>query len=137
MEREISESAVLNEICNEIKRSGKVSDEHMNRLTALFGTRFIKAWKAVKDDRVKKYIFKPSKRVVWIVVGKEGDYLVIPEAEYCSCDDFYFHVMSRKTHLCYHLIGQKLAEALGKYDEIEESDEMYNILMGEWKKATL
>lgn len=132
---EISEIDALKGICEEVKRIGKITGEHLTRLSALFGSRFQRAWEAVKDNRVKKYIFKPSGRVVWIVVGKERDYLVMPDAEFCSCDDFYYHVMSRKAHLCYHLIGQRIAEALSWYDEIEEGDELYDFLMSEWKKA--
>jgi predicted nucleic acid-binding Zn finger protein len=47
----------------------------------------------LKENRVKKYTFKPSGRVVWVVVGKERDYLIMPDAEFCSCDDFYFRVI--------------------------------------------
>lgn len=133
MDKEKFESEVLNGICEDIRRTGKVSDENFDRLIKTFGSRFTKAWRAVKDGRIKKYIFKPSGRVVWIVVGKERDYLVIPDAVFCSCNDFYFHVMSQKTYLCYHLIGQRIAESLGKYDVIEESDEIYDFLMREWK----
>ncbi|MBS7605667.1 MAG: hypothetical protein QXR84_03050 [Candidatus Bathyarchaeia archaeon] len=133
MEKEKSESGILDTICEDIKRHGKISDENFDRLTAIFGSRFIKAWRIVHDNRVKKYIFKPSGRVVWIVVGRERDYLVMPDAGFCSCDDFYFHVMSRKAYLCYHLIGQRIAEVLGKYDVIEESDELFDFLMKEWK----
>jgi len=135
MEREKAESGALEGICEEIKKSGKISDEHLDRLTALFGSRFLKAWRTIRDNRVKKYVFKPSGRIVWIVVGRERDYLVMPDSLFCSCDDFYFHVMGKKAYLCYHLISQRLAEALGRYDEIVESDELYDILMREWKRA--
>ncbi len=136
MNKKESEIDALKKICTEIREVGKVTGEHLTHLAMLFGSRFRKAWEAIKDNRVKKYVFKPSGRIIWIVVGKEGDYLVMPDAEFCSCDDFYYHVMSKKAHLCYHLIGQKIAEALGQYDEIEESDDMYDFLMNEWKKAT-
>ena len=44
--------------------------------------------------------------------------------------------MDREAHLCYHLIAQKLAEALGWFDKINESDELYETLMKEWKNVT-
>jgi predicted nucleic acid-binding Zn finger protein len=135
MEKDKSESEDLENICEDIKRVGKITGEHLTRLSLLFGPRFQRAWEAVRENRVKKYVFKPSGRVVWIVVGKERDYLVMPDAGFCSCDDFYYHVMSRKAHLCYHLIGQRIAETLGWYDEIEDSDDIYDFLMSEWKKA--
>jgi predicted nucleic acid-binding Zn finger protein len=85
---------------------------------------------------VKKYAFKPSGRVVWIVVGKERDYLIMAQAEFCTCDDFYFRVLDRQVHLCYHLIAQKIAQVLDWYDAIEERDDLYDSLMKEWKKPT-
>jgi predicted nucleic acid-binding Zn finger protein len=73
---------------------------------------------------------------MWIVVGKSRDYLLLPAADFCSCNDFYFRVMDREVHLCYHLITQKLAEALGWYDTVEEEDKLYDPLMKEWKIVT-
>ncbi len=136
MEKSEAETDTLKSICEEAKREGKITGEHLTRLTEVFGSRFLKAWEAVRDDRVKKYTFKPSGRVVWIVVGRERDYLVMPAADFCSCDDFYFNVMERKAHLCYHLISQKIAECLGWYDKIDEGDDFYDVLMKEWKKVT-
>ena len=135
MKKEASETEVLENVCKEIRKKGKMTGEDLDSLIMVFGARFRKAWNAVKNRRVKKYVFKPSGRVVWIVVGRERDYLVLPDAVFCSCDDFYFSIMSKKACLCYHLIGQKIAESLGWYDEIEEEDDMYDILMREWKKA--
>jgi predicted nucleic acid-binding Zn finger protein len=60
----------------------------------------------------------------------------MPAAGFCSCDDFYFRVMDRETNICYHLIAQKIADALEWYDKIEEEDRLYDCLMEEWKKVT-
>ncbi|MEM2091681.1 MAG: hypothetical protein QXR59_00140 [Candidatus Bathyarchaeia archaeon] len=79
-----SESTDLDKICEEVKRAGKITGEHLTRLAMIFGSRFQKAWEAVRDNRVKKYIFKPSGRVMWIVVGRERDYIVMPDAGFCS-----------------------------------------------------
>jgi len=131
-----SESEVLNTVCREAKAEGKLTGKSLTRLYEVFGQRFAKAFEALKDNRVKKYTFKPSGKVVWVVVGKERDYLIMPEAEFCTCDDFYFRVLDRKVHLCYHLIAQKIANSLGWYEPIEESDELYETLMQEWRKPT-
>jgi len=131
-----AETDALKSICEEAKREGKITGEHLTRLAEVFGSRFLKAWEAVRDDRVKKYTFEPSGRVVWIVVGRERDYLVMPAADFCSCDDFYFNIMEKKAHLCYHLIAQKIAECLGWYDKIDEGDDFHDVLMREWKKVT-
>jgi len=131
-----SETETLNAICRQAKAAGKLSGENINELYELFGQRFTKALDTLKENRVKKYIFKPSGRVVWIVVGRERDYLIMPEAEFCTCDDFYFRVLDRKVHMCYHLFAQKIAQNLGWFEMIEENDECYDMLMNEWKKAT-
>jgi len=129
------EIRILNVVCQEVAEKGKLTDECQKRLESVFGSRFSKAWEAVQDGQVKKYIFKPSNRLVWIVVGRERDYLIHPAAGFCSCDDFYYSVMEGKAYLCYHLIAQKLAEALGRFDEITESDSFYEVLMDEWRKV--
>jgi predicted nucleic acid-binding Zn finger protein len=133
---ENSETETLNAICREAKAEGKLSGKNLTDLYELFGQRFTKALEALKENRVKKYVFKPSGRIVWIVVGRERDYLLMPEAEFCTCDDFYFRVLDHKVHLCYHLIAQKIARNLDWYEKIEESDDLYASLMAEWKKAT-
>ena len=132
-----SETDLLREICEEAKQSGKITGSHLSKLHEVFGQRFVKAWNAVREENVKKYTFKPSGRTVWIVVGRERDYLVMPAADFCSCDDFYYRIMDREAHLCYHLIAQKIAESLKWYDLIKESDDLYDTLMGEWKEVHL
>ena len=132
-EAENSELDTLNTICKKAKAEDKLSGTNLTELYDLFGQRFTKALEALKENRVKKYVFKPSNRVVWIVVGRERDYLLMPEAEFCTCDDFYFRVLDKKAHLCYHLIAQKIARNLGWFDVICENDELYQSLMNEWK----
>src|SRR4030042_4721860 len=131
-----SEIDTLNAICREAKTAGKLSGNNLTELYELFGPRFTKSLDALKGGRVKKYVFRPSCRTVWIVIGRERDYLIMPEAEFCTCDDFYFRVLDKKVHLCYHLIAQKIACNLGWYETIEENDELHETLMEEWKKAT-
>jgi predicted nucleic acid-binding Zn finger protein len=133
---ENSEIETLNAICREAKAEGKLSGKNLTGLYELFGQRFTKALDALNESRAKKYVFKPSGRIVWIVIGRERDYLIMPEAEFCTCDDFYFRVLDRKIHLCYHLIAQKIARNLGWYETLEETDDLYKTLMSEWKKAT-
>ncbi len=131
-----SEIDALNAICREAKTEDKLSGKNLTELYELFGQRFTKALGTLKENRVKKYVFKPSGRTVWIVIGRERDYLIMPEAEFCMCDDFYFRVLDKKIHLCYHLIAQKIARNLGWYETIKENDKLYESLMNEWKKAT-
>jgi predicted nucleic acid-binding Zn finger protein len=131
-----SEIDTLNAICREAKAAGKLSGNNLTELYELFGQRFTKALDALKENRVKKYVFEPSQRIVWIVIGKERDYLIMPEAEFCTCDDFYFRVLDKKAHMCYHLLSQKIAQNLGWFETIQTDDSNYDMLMNEWKKAT-
>jgi len=130
------EGEILVKILEKAKKDGKITGEDMAKLYSTFGKRFLKAWEALKERKVKKYTFNPSRKVVWVVVGKERDYLILPAAEFCTCDDFYFRVIDQEIHMCYHLIAQKIAEALNWFDKIEEGDELYETLMKEWTKIT-
>ncbi len=107
-----SDTDVLERVCRDVKRKNQMTEAQLTRLSIVFGSRFAKAQEVLNERRTKKYAFEPSGRIVWIVVGREREYLVMPAADFCSCDDFYFRVMDKKIHLCYHLIAQKLAEAL-------------------------
>ena len=130
-----SELNTLKQVCTDAAAEKRIGDAALRKLAAAFGQRFEKALEAVKDRRVKKYVFKPSSRIVWIVVGRGRDYLIMPAADFCTCDDFYFRAMDRQIHLCYHLIAQKIAETTDSYELYDEEDELYDALMREWKKA--
>ena len=103
----------------------------------LFGERGYGAWQIVKERRVKKYLFEPSRRVRWIVVGKSREYLIYDKVAFCSCDDFWYAIRDGKAEACQHLIGQKLAVALNMFDVVEETDERYDVLIAEWVLVTL
>jgi predicted nucleic acid-binding Zn finger protein len=100
----------------------------------IFGQRGFEAWQLVKDRRVKKYVFKPSGRVQWVVVGERREYLIYSAVGYCHCEDFYHAVMNGEAKLCKHLIAWKIAVNMNLYEIILESDENHNALLEEWKK---
>ncbi len=129
-----SEVNLLKQICKEIKLRGRLDENLLARPISIFGSRFMRALEALKERRVKKYVFQPSGRVVWIVVGKERDYLILPNVYFCSCNDFYFRALDHQLRFCYHIIAQRIAEELSLYDIIEDSDDFYEILMKEWKE---
>jgi predicted nucleic acid-binding Zn finger protein len=66
---------------------------------------------------------------MWIVVGKEREYIIYPAVGYCQCDDFFFAVMDGKALACQHLIAQRLAEELSDYELVEAEDRLFNSLM--------
>ncbi|KYH39190.1 MAG: hypothetical protein AYL28_001210 [Candidatus Bathyarchaeota archaeon B23] len=131
------ELELLEEVCEDAGRRGELSDGEVERLRGVFGDRFDRAWRLVEEGRIKRYVFQPSERRVWIAVGKEREYLLLPRAAYCSCGDFYFRVVDGEAALCYHLIAQRLAEALGRFEEVYEGDEFYDDLMAEWRAQAL
>jgi predicted nucleic acid-binding Zn finger protein len=99
------------------------------KLSKIYGSRFTKAWELLKEKRVKKYVFNPSGRVMWIVVGKEREYIIYPAVGYCQCDDFFFAVMDGKALACQHLIAQRLAQELSDHDVVEAEDRLFHSLM--------
>jgi predicted nucleic acid-binding Zn finger protein len=130
------ERRILEQICDELRSTPTLTQALWDRLRSSLGDRFEKAWQLVGQRRVKKYVFEPSGRVIWIIVGRESEYQVLPESGYCDCSDFYFRVVDGEAGLCYHLMGQKLADALGKYEEVREGDEFYEPLMEEWRRLS-
>lgn len=127
------EIEAVDRICDEIRKTRKLSEGQRARLYRTLGSRLDSALKALEEGVVKRYVFEPSGRVVWIAVGREKDYQILPEVNYCSCDDYYYRVVDGEAALCYHIIAQKLAEALSRYEEIRDSDELWGALMGEWR----
>lgn len=91
------------------------------------------AQRAVDEKRVKKYLFEPSGREVWVVVGRKRDYLVLPLAKYCACDDFFYRVLGKERKRCYHLLAVTLAQSQGGYEEINERDDLYLKFISEWR----
>ena len=91
-----------------------------------------KAVEAVKEGRVKKYVFRPSSKTYWVVVGRARDYLVLP-GKYCTCDDFFINVVTRsKVKSCYHLIAQEVAQREGQFEVFEVEDDEGERLLDEW-----
>jgi len=129
----LQEQRVLQQVIRELRTDKELSRPNWQMLRSIFGKRFFQAWDLVVKRRIKKYIFRPSEREVWIAIGNSGEYLIYPHAGYCSCSDFYFRVLDEEVAFCYHLLAQKLAEALEYYDTILEEDEFYRELMDIWK----
>lgn len=133
METSFNEHIILEQILRDIRVSKEISLWNWQRLRNTFGDRFDKAWKLVTERRIKKYIFRPSMKTIWIAIGQNAEYLIYSNAGYCSCSDFYFRVLDHEKAYCYHLLAQKIAEALNNYDVVEEEDEIYPVLLNIWK----
>ncbi len=127
---------LLAETQRKVERGRTLDAKSLGDLRTKFGEKLDRAIKLLEDGHVKKYTFRPSKREVWIVVGRTRDYQVVPRL-YCMCDDFYLNVVIRRSDpLCYHMLAQMLAEATHKFDEIRERDEKHDLFMHEWASPT-
>jgi predicted nucleic acid-binding Zn finger protein len=131
------EHLVLEQILRELRTEKEISRLNWQRLRRTFDSRFTRAWRLVTENRVKRYVFRPSGRELWIAVGNNAEYMIYPHAGYCSCSDFYFRVLDQEVALCYHVLAQRLAEALNHYDTILEDDEAYGELTGIWKRYSV
>jgi len=129
----VDERNEILKVLGDVGKRGCLSGKVLEELSLEFGERFWRALRAVAERRVKKYVFEPSGRRLWVVVGRRQDYLIISDF-YCSCEDFYLNVVvRRKTFMCYHLLAKRLAEALKVYETYMLSDEEFEPLVEEWK----
>ncbi|MBO3757723.1 MAG: hypothetical protein QXS21_04615 [Thermoproteota archaeon] len=129
MSKELKDFASL---CEKIRERGFLTSNDKENLQKFFGERAERALELVFLNRVKKYKFMPSNITFWVVVGKTNEYLVIPESNFCTCDDFLFSFFKGEQPFCSHLIAQRIAEALGEIEEIAESDDYYTSLIDEF-----
>jgi len=114
------------------------SQEDPERLLSLLSPRSReKALWVLENERVVKYVFKPSGRELWVVSGEGGDYLVLGDY-YCACLDFYLEslVKIKKTY-CYHIVAKKIAELTGNYRTFEISDSEFESLIDDLIKHVL
>ena len=121
----VNENRILKDTCLEIGRTGILSETQREALETTFQKRFHQALGLAEGEKVRKYRFSPSGRTLWVVIGRGREYQVLPDSMFCTCDDYYFRVMDHKKQLCYHIIAQRLSEAMGKYIVTETIDSRY------------
>jgi predicted nucleic acid-binding Zn finger protein len=126
------ENELMNGAYEELKKNHVISRELNDRLLKVLGERFTNGMELVDSRKVKRYEFRPSKRIVWVVQGRRSKYQVIPEIPFCYCDDYYFRVMDKKRGLCYHIIAQKIAEATNQCEKISRKDSQYSTITSAW-----
>ena len=129
---EKKELRTIDKICSEIRVSKKIDGKLKAKLLAYFAGRFENALSLIQKKRIRKYRFSPSGRVIWAVKGRKAEYQVIPESNFCSCDDYYFRVIDRKRQLCYHIIAQRLADVMERYILEELPDSAYGRIADRW-----
>jgi len=127
------ENRLMEEAYVELESRRELSPELRETLQKMFGERFNNGWELANSNKVRRYLFTPSERVVWVVQGRKKEYQIMPDIPFCYCDDYYFRVMDRKRGLCYHIIAQRLAAALNKFESVSRKDSQYSDITSRWR----
>lgn len=127
------ENKLMEEAYNELKSRRELATQLKEELVKIFGERFTNGWDLANSRKVRVYEFKPSGRLVWTVQGRKSEYQVLPDIPFCYCDDYYFRVMDKKRGLCYHIIAQRIAEALNEFEKVSKNDSQYSSITARWR----
>ena len=112
---------LLNDLFIRVKEHGIINEELVKHIETIYPEKIPDILEIVKRD-ITKYIYKPSNRVIWTVIGENDEYFIYPKI-YCSCIDFYKRVIiEKKRQFCKHIIAQIIGEALNKYKIVENDD---------------
>jgi predicted nucleic acid-binding Zn finger protein len=128
-----AENQLMREAVSHLREDKQLPPELKDSLLKTFGERFTNGWELASSRRVRRYGFRPSGRIVWAVQGRKGEYQVMPDIPFCYCDDYYFRVMDRKRGLCYHIIAQRIAEALDQFEKVPKKDSQYSSITARWR----
>ncbi|MHA1268821.1 MAG: hypothetical protein ACTSPY_03465 [Candidatus Helarchaeota archaeon] len=124
----------LLEILDNIKKNQFITLKDLKELDRLYNKRFWKGLALATKNNVKKYIFKPSNRELWIITSENRDYYTLHNF-FCNCKDFYLKVvLRRESRSCKHLLAKFISIALNNYETIEIDDDRYNSLITEWRE---
>jgi predicted nucleic acid-binding Zn finger protein len=133
--QEKNEAKLIAQICKEMGVKHSLEDKLFKIMERSLRERFQKAFTLVRNGAVKRYLFKPSGRVIWEVTGRKSSYQVMPHTDFCSCDDYYFRVMNSEKQLCYHIIAQRIALALNEFEKEDHRDRDYGKVTKKWKRT--
>jgi len=90
---------------------------------------FEKAIEAALGGCVKRHAFFPSERCIYSVVGSNADEFIDPEKSFCSCESYFYGVLSGKIKHCYHILSYKIAVESGLVEEVRFDDEEYDTFL--------
>jgi predicted nucleic acid-binding Zn finger protein len=127
------ENELIERACAQLEAGNELSPSLREELHDSLGERFTNGWELAVSGKVRKYEFAPSGRIVWAVQGRKSEYQVMPDIPFCYCDDYYFRVMDRKRGLCYHIVAQRIAAALHKFEDVAKKDSQYSTVTARWR----
>ncbi|PSC73313.1 zinc finger SWIM domain-containing 7 [Micractinium conductrix] len=103
------------ELLASVAAAGSATDEQLSALHFLFDTHVAKALQIVDQGGVWCFVGAGSGRRVFKVQGQSAEAYVVFPGHYCSCQAFFFDVVSKEDAVtCKHQLAARLADALGK-----------------------
>ena len=112
---------LLFSIYEKVLNKGKLDNEFIEYLEEIFPNKSDKILEVVNRGIIKN-IYKPSNRIVWTVMGRDQEHIILPKL-FCSCKSFYKEVIINRTKkYCKHIIAQIISEALNNFEELELED---------------
>lgn len=112
---------LLFSIYEKVLNKGKLDNEFIEYLEEIFPNKSDKILEVVNRGIIKN-IYKPSNRIVWTVMGRDQEHIILPKL-FCSCKSFYKEVIINRTKKsCKHIIAQIISEALNNFEELELED---------------
>ena len=79
----------------------------------------------VDQGRIKLHLFRPSRRMIWTIIGIDNEYWTDLEIMFCSCKSYYYKSVS-SVQSCYHLESLALSITQNKFERIEFHDSDYD-----------
>ena len=113
----------LGEVFQDIRKSKELSDLSLKVIINICGDLSVSAL-AIIDNKGITRVSSPSGRSVFQVTGSNNNiYTCLKDELYCNCMSFENSVILRRSHaFCKHLLAVHIASALGKSEDVSESD---------------
>jgi len=123
---------LLFEVFSEAKKKQIIDEQFISFLETIFPDKSTKVIEVLKRG-IKKYIYNPSNRIVWVAQGENQEHLIYPKL-YCSCQDFYKNVVvKKKRKFCKHILAQIISEALNEFTAVTLDDHQFKELVRDLK----
>ena len=129
-----SVNLVVDQLLAEVRREGResggdsISDDLLSALYFIFKQPLLHALDLIDRHSITQ-VTCPAGRELFRVKGASGRrwYLcLLPPAGYCSCPAHVYTVLVKEeVTMCKHMLAVRIAQALGKHNELSVSDEEF------------
>eukprot|EP00002_Diphylleia_rotans_P040356 TRINITY_DN9541_c0_g2_i2.p1 TRINITY_DN9541_c0_g2~~TRINITY_DN9541_c0_g2_i2.p1 ORF type:complete len:142 (+),score=13.29 TRINITY_DN9541_c0_g2_i2:50-475(+) len=98
---------VLDELLQRIREDGRISNDVLRSLHALFPTTFAAAIQLMGGNSIRKWVCQTTRMSAYTVIGNQGKtYLCM--RKYCSCPSFLHQLSSAKSICVSHAMSPLL-----------------------------